>query len=85
MELIILAAIILIWLIFAYEFMESNPKKNSKSKILTADEASSNQDDIDRARSILRNLKSPEAAKEPEKVEEEEEEILPDPFSDNNT
>ena len=82
MELLILAAIVLIALIFVYEFLESNPKQSSTSKILTADEASSTEDDKILARSILKNLKGAEPIKEEEKkATESKEEILPDPFS----
>lgn len=88
MELLILGAIILIGLIFVYEFLESNPKQLKTSKILTADEASSTEDDKIRARSIIKNLKNnPEDGKEEKKKAEAEtkEEILPDPFSNQET
>ena len=82
MELIILVAIVLIWLIFSYEFVESNPK--SSSKTLTADEASSTQDEINRARSILKTIKSPEnkETNDGNQASVEEKELLPDPFSE---
>lgn len=86
MELIILAAIVLIWFIFAYEFLELNPK--SKNTTLTADEVSSTQDEINRARSILKTIKSPESeeaeySNKTQREKKSKEEILPDPFSEN--
>lgn len=82
MELLILTALVLIGLIFVYEFLESKPKPSSSSKILTADEASSTEDDKIRARSILKNLKpAEENTKAEKKSSETKEEILPDPFS----
>lgn len=89
MELLILGAIILIGIIFVYEFLQSNPVQSSGSKkILTADEASSTEDDKLRARSILKKLKENATDEVENKASEKsdaKEQILPDPFSDQET